>query len=55
MVKAGRHEILLASQIQMANRTLDLRAPDGKPLWNLEQYQTPATASKSYNEHGNSY
>jgi sporulation protein YlmC with PRC-barrel domain len=55
MVKAGHHEILLASQIQMANRTLDLRAPDGKPLWNLEQYQTPATASKGYNEHGNSY
>jgi sporulation protein YlmC with PRC-barrel domain len=47
MVKAGNHEILLASQVQMANRTVDLRAPDGKPLWNLEQYQAPASTRGS--------
>ncbi len=45
LVKAGEHEILLASQIQTANRTLDLRAADGKPLWNLDQYRSSASAS----------
>ncbi len=44
MVKAKGHEILLASQIQTANRTLDLRAPDGRPLWTPEQSRMPSTA-----------
>jgi sporulation protein YlmC with PRC-barrel domain len=44
MVKHKGHEILLASQIQMGNRTLDLRAPDGRPLWTPAQSTVPSTA-----------
>jgi sporulation protein YlmC with PRC-barrel domain len=44
MVKSGDREVLLPSQIQAADRTLNLRAQDGKPLWNPEQYRIPGTA-----------
>jgi sporulation protein YlmC with PRC-barrel domain len=54
VVKTGQHEIVLASQIKMANRTLDLRAPDGRPLWNLDQYQSP-TSAQGNREYRNSY
>jgi sporulation protein YlmC with PRC-barrel domain len=50
LVKSGQHEILLASRIQTANRTLNLRAPDGKPLWNLDQYRSPASASAGFGD-----
>jgi sporulation protein YlmC with PRC-barrel domain len=41
------HETIVASQIQTANRTLALRAPDGRPLWDLSQYQGP-TSTRGY-------
>jgi sporulation protein YlmC with PRC-barrel domain len=41
LVKSGNHEMLLASQIQAANKTLNLRGTDGKPLWNPEEFKTP--------------
>jgi sporulation protein YlmC with PRC-barrel domain len=44
MVKSGDHQVLMASQIQAADRTLNLRAQDGKPMWNPEAYKTPGTA-----------
>jgi sporulation protein YlmC with PRC-barrel domain len=44
LVKSGDHQVLMASQIQAADRTLNLRAQDGKPLWNPEQYRIPGTA-----------
>jgi sporulation protein YlmC with PRC-barrel domain len=50
VAKTGHHETILASQIQTANRTLDLRSPDGKPLWNLDQSRSPS-ASRSYGEY----
>jgi sporulation protein YlmC with PRC-barrel domain len=46
-VTQGRHETLVASQIQTPNRVLDLRTPDGRPLWNLDQYRMPS-ASGAY-------
>ena len=36
LTKTGRHEVLLASQIQTADRTLSLRDQSGKPLWSPE-------------------
>jgi hypothetical protein len=54
VAKTGRHEVLLASQIQTADRTLNLRAPDGKPLWNLDQYRGP-TSARGNGEYRNSY
>jgi len=48
VAKTGQQEILLASQIQTANRTINLRAPDGKPLWNLDQYRGPTSAARGY-------
>jgi len=54
--KTGHHETVLASQIQTANRTLDLRTPDGKPLWNLDQGQPRSpSASRSSGEYQNTY
>ena len=50
MVKAGRHDIVLTSQIKTADRTLDLRAPDGKPLWNLDQYRSSPSASAGFGD-----
>lgn len=50
VAKTGKHEILLASQIQTANRTVNLRAPDGKPLWNLDQYRSSTTASAGFGD-----
>jgi len=44
VAQTGRHETIVASQIQMPDRTLALRAPDGRPLWNLDQYRAPASA-----------
>lgn len=44
VAQTGRHMTIVASQIQTANRTLALRAPDGRPLWDLGQYQGPASA-----------
>jgi hypothetical protein len=55
VAKTGHHETILASQIQAANRTLSLRAPDGRPLWNLDQYQAPTSASRGYGEDRNPY
>ncbi len=55
VVKTEHHEILLASQIKTANRTLDLRAPDGKPLWNLDQYKSSTSASRGYGGDRNPY
>jgi len=54
VAKTGRHETILASQIQIANRTLALRAPDGRPLWNLDQYRGP-TSTRGYGEDRNPY
>jgi hypothetical protein len=54
VAKTGHHETILASQIQTANRTLDLRTPDGKPLWNLEQSRSPS-ASRSSGGYQNTY
>jgi sporulation protein YlmC with PRC-barrel domain len=48
VAQRDRHETtIVASQIQTANRTLALRAPDGRPLWNLDQYQGP-TSTRGY-------
>ncbi len=47
VVQTHHHPTILASQIQTANRTLDLRAPDGRPLWNLDQYRAP-TSTRGY-------
>lgn len=44
VAQTGRHQTIVASQIQAANRTLALRAPDGRPLWNLDQYRGSASA-----------
>jgi hypothetical protein len=56
VTKTGRHETVLASQIQTANRTLDLRTPDGKPLWTLDQSQPRSpSASRSSGQYQNTY
>jgi sporulation protein YlmC with PRC-barrel domain len=44
VAKVGERETILASRIQVADKALALRAPDGRPLWNLEQYREPARA-----------
>jgi sporulation protein YlmC with PRC-barrel domain len=56
VAKSGQHEAVLASRIQMANRTLDLRNPDGKPLWTLGQSRSPsAYGYGGYGENRGSY
>ncbi len=50
VVKTGRREAVLASQIKTPNRTLELRAPDGKPLWNLDQYRGSTSASTGFGD-----
>jgi sporulation protein YlmC with PRC-barrel domain len=54
VAKTDRHETILASRIQTADKTLALRAPDGRPLWNLDQYQGPASA-RGDREYRNAY
>jgi sporulation protein YlmC with PRC-barrel domain len=54
VAKTGRHETIVASRIQVADRTLALRAPDGRPLWPLDQYQGP-TSARGYGEHRGEY
>jgi sporulation protein YlmC with PRC-barrel domain len=44
VAKVGDREIILASRIQAADKTLALRGADGRPLWNLEQYRESARA-----------
>jgi len=41
-VRHGQHEGVLASQIRRANQTLDLRTPEGRPLWSMDQYRSPS-------------
>jgi sporulation protein YlmC with PRC-barrel domain len=53
--KVGRHEVLVASQIQTADKTLNLRGKDGKPLWNLDQSKSPRAAPRSSGQMQNSY
>lgn len=51
VAKAGEREIILASRIQVADKTLALRAADGRPLWNLEQYRESARAGDYSHEY----
>jgi sporulation protein YlmC with PRC-barrel domain/translation initiation factor IF-1 len=46
-VQTGHHVTLVAAQIQTARGTLNLRAPDGRPLWNLNPSGT-ANAAEPY-------
>jgi len=56
VAQTGRHETIVASQIQTPDRTLALRAPDGRPLWNLDLYRAPTSArAYSYGEHAYEY
>jgi sporulation protein YlmC with PRC-barrel domain len=52
VARMGRHETVLASQIQMPDRTIDLRAPDGRPLWSSEQYRHPNAYGYGGYQHG---
>jgi sporulation protein YlmC with PRC-barrel domain len=54
LTKAGRHEALVASQIQTADKTLSLRDQSGKPLWNPELYGSPR-APRGSGQMQNSY
>jgi hypothetical protein len=54
LTKTGRHEVLVASQIQKADRTLSLRDPSGRPLWNPEPSGS-ASAPRSSGQMQNSY
>lgn len=37
LAKAGRHNVLVASQLKLGDKTLALRTREGKPLWDLEE------------------
>jgi len=54
LTKAGRHDVLVASQIQKADKTLSLRDQSGKPLWSLEPSGS-ARAPRSSGRMQNSY
>lgn len=47
LTKAGRHEAIVASQIQTADKTLRLRDQSGKPLWSLEPSGSERAPSSS--------
>jgi sporulation protein YlmC with PRC-barrel domain len=48
LVRHGQHEAVLASQIRRANQTLDLRTPEGRPLWSMERSRGPNAYSYGY-------
>jgi len=50
LTKVGHHDVLVASQIQTPNRTLDLRTPEGTPLWNRAQAQASRPYDKDYSQ-----
>ena len=52
-VKAGRHNILVASQLKLGDKTIALRTREAKPLWNLEDLKSPK-GSESPNTLGHS-
>lgn len=37
--KSGWRDVILASQIKVGDKTLDLRTPEGKPRWNADDFQ----------------
>lgn len=37
VAKVGRHNVLVASQLKVGDKTLALRTREGKPLWNPEE------------------
>ena len=47
LTKTDEHEVLVASQIQKADRTLSLRDQSGKPLWSPEPSGSPSAPSSS--------
>jgi len=38
VVQTGRREVVIASQIRTPSTAVDLRTPEGRPLWNPNQY-----------------
>jgi len=54
LTKTDKHEVLMASQIQKADRTLSLRDQSGRPLWSLEPSGSPS-APRSSGQMPNSY
>jgi hypothetical protein len=55
MVRVGDREVLVASQIQTPNRTLDLRTREGAPLWNREQARAFSPYDRDYGRDQYSY
>jgi sporulation protein YlmC with PRC-barrel domain len=55
VAQTGRHETIIASQIQTANRILSLRAPDGRPLWGLNPYQGGPATARGHGEYRTAY
>jgi sporulation protein YlmC with PRC-barrel domain len=55
LVKAHGHDVLVASQIQTSNRTLDLRTREGAPLWSREQARAYGPNDRSYDQYGYPY
>jgi sporulation protein YlmC with PRC-barrel domain len=52
--KMGRHEIVVASQIQAGDQTLHLRNDAGKPLWNTEEFKALKESKSSHPRSGQS-
>ena len=55
LAKMGRHDVIVASQIQTADKTLSLRSPEGNPLWSLNQSRIPSASGRTYGQYPNSY
>jgi len=53
--KVGHREVLVASQIQTPNRTLNLRTPEGTPLWSLDRSGNANVYGKNYRQPEYSY
>jgi sporulation protein YlmC with PRC-barrel domain len=54
VAQTGKHETVVVSQIQTANRTIDLRTREGSPLWSRSPSGSPS-ASANYDRDQNSY
>ena len=52
--KVGWREVILASQVKVGDKTIDLRNKEGKPLWNADElkgFDEPKDSHESMNSH----
>jgi sporulation protein YlmC with PRC-barrel domain len=51
LARVGHHNIFAAAQIRTPYRTLNLRNPEGVPLWNLDRSWNPYAYGRGYDQY----